>query len=153
MLLHGSRSASWTQKHSYRCATCLKKTFGSVPAQRVNQIGGFPDTLHGSTRSWFGWVNQAFIGPLADRSDDGGLFCSEEVCAAVYTKLVPFNMVLDRMPNYLVVSHGFENVGDEQLHMRPTASRMSSIRERNTPKSVFHKARDSNCLSKTSLVD
>ena len=115
VLLHGSRSASWTQKHGHRWVTYLKKTFGSVPAQRVNQIGCFPDALHGSTRSWSGWVNRAFIGKSADFSDDGGLPCKEKACAAANAKLVPLNMVLDRMPPYLVVSHGFENIGEEQL--------------------------------------
>ena len=113
VLLHGSRSASWTQKPGHRCVNCLKKTFGSVGAQRVNQIGYFPDSRHGSTRGWSGWVNRAFIG----QGDVGGLRCKRKGCAATNAQLVPLNMVLDRMPPYLVVSHGFENVGEEQSRM------------------------------------
>lgn len=117
MLLHGSRSASWTQKHGHRCVKCSSKTFGTIPSQRVNQIGYLedPDAIRGSTRSWPNWINRAFIGQSADNHDDGGLYCKKEACAAENAELVPINMVLDRMPLYLIVSHGFENFGEGRL--------------------------------------
>ena len=113
MLLHGSRSASWTQKHGHRCVS--SKTFGTIPSQRVNQIGYLedPDAIRGRTRSWPNWIERPFIGQSADNHDDGGLYCKKEACAAENAKVVPINMVLYRIPLYLVVSHGFENVGEQ----------------------------------------
>ena len=50
------------------------------------------------------------IGQSADDTKHGGLYY-KEAYAAGNARPVPLNKVLDRIPLYLVVSHGFENVG------------------------------------------
>ncbi|KAL8691591.1 MAG: hypothetical protein Q9218_003214 [Villophora microphyllina] len=108
LLFEGCRSVSWTQKGGYECLGCSNKTYDDDPAFRVQHTGFVTDDNkhRAEARAWKDWVNLPFKAKTP--GDLGGLKLLD--CEACGQRLAPLTFVLDRLPPFLVVSYGLEQI-------------------------------------------
>ncbi|KAF6224221.1 hypothetical protein HO133_010796 [Letharia lupina] len=100
---------SRTQKGGYQCLGCTVKTYDDDSAFRVHHTGFETDNnaKRAEARAWKDWVNLPFKAKTSGDLD--GL--KQLGCERCLQRLAPLTFVLDRLPPFLVVSYGLEQIG------------------------------------------
>ncbi|KAF6227697.1 hypothetical protein HO173_012027 [Letharia columbiana] len=99
---------SRTQKGGYQCLGCTVKTYDDDSAFRVHHTGFETDNnaKRAEARAWKDWVNLPFKAKTSGNLD--GL--KQLGCERYLQRLAPLTFMLDRLPPFLTVSYGLEQI-------------------------------------------